>query len=106
MYMYIVMHFSDDFLQIDKFCFDTVEVRIAQCSEVTASGMSGSGECDTGHVLVPLLNEERVSVVVESGLEEGTHYTATLSFDSQDITSTNFCEYSCGLPCLNWYKSV
>ena len=81
------------FLQIDKYCFDTVEVRISQCSEVTASGMSDSGECDTGHVLVPTLNEGRVSVVVESGLEERTHYTATLSSHSQDITSTNFCEY-------------
>ena len=76
------------FLQIDKYCFDTVEVRISQCS-----GMSDSGECDTGHVLVPTLNEGRVSVVVESGLEERTHYTATLFFDSQHITSTNFCEY-------------
>ena len=70
-----------------------MEVRISQCSEVTASGMSDSGECDTDHVLVPILNEERVSVVVESGLEEGTHYTATLFFHSQYITSTNFCEY-------------
>ena len=94
------------FLQIDKYCFDTLEVRISQCSEVTASG---SGECDTNdtdHVLVPTLNEERVSVVVESGLEEGTHYTATLFFHSQDITSTNFCECICGLPCLNWYQPV
>ena len=70
-----------------------MEVKVCQCSEVTASGMSDSGECDTGHVLVPTLNEERVSVVVESGLEEGTHYTATLSSHSHDITSTNFCEY-------------
>ena len=90
MYMYVHVYMSLMCLQIDKYCFDTVEVKVCQCSEVTASG---SGECDTDHVLVPTLNEERVSVVVESGLEEGTHYTATLFFHSQYITSTNFCEY-------------
>ena len=37
-----------------SYCFDTVEVRISQCSEVTASGMSDSGECDTDHVLVAM----------------------------------------------------
>ena len=46
------------------------------------------------HILVPILRNNNVSVVLESGLEEGAHYTATLFFDSQYITSTNFCEYS------------
>ena len=44
------------------------------------------------HVLIPILSETGVSVVLESGLEEDTHFTATLSFNSQQITTTTFCE--------------
>ena len=64
-----------------------MEVMVTSCGVVTPSVVGN------GHVLVPILSEERVSVVVESGLEEGTHSTATLFCDSQYITSTNFCEY-------------
>ena len=73
-----------------NYCFDTVEVKVSQLSEVTGSG-SGSDDDET-NVLVPILRDNRVSVVLESGPEGGTFYTATLFFDSQDITSTNFCE--------------
>ena len=63
-----------------------MEVKVSQHSEVTAGG----GEM---HVLVPILRDDRVSLVLESGLEGRTFYTVTLFFDLQYITSTNICEY-------------
>ena len=78
-----------------KYCFDTVEVKV-----------TGSET----HVLVPILRDGRVSVVLESGLEEGTFYTATLIFDSQYIASTKFCEYfllpSQYIVCISVYCSA
>ena len=67
-----------------KYCFDTVEVMITASDDITSSSLS--------HVLVPILSETEVSVVLEPGLEEDTHFTATLSFNSQQITTTTFCE--------------
>ena len=69
---------------------------------MTATGETASGVGET-HVLVPTLREDRVSVVLESGLENETHYTAGLLFDSQHIT-TNFCEcvqYNRIISCCN-----
>ena len=42
--------------------------------------------------LVPVMNGTGISVILESGLEEDTSYTATLFSNSTLITTTNFSE--------------
>ena len=79
------------------YCFDTVVVTVSVSETVTGNGGGASGESgDDGetHVLVPILSETGVSVVLESHLEEDTHYTATLSFNSHLISTFTFCEYT------------
>ena len=72
------------------YCFDTVEMVLWPVNE-TASGSGDRGDRET-HVLVPILSETGVSVVLESDLDSDTHYKATLSVNSQPLTSTTFCE--------------
>ena len=72
-----------------KYCLDTVELKV----KVTPRTPSVVGASET-HVLMPILKDDQVSILLDSALEEGTVYTATLFFDSQYITSSNFSEYS------------
>ena len=74
------------------YCFDTVIMVVSVSETVTGSGGGASGESGETRVLVPILSETGVSVVLESDLEEDTHYTATLSFNSHLISTTTFCE--------------
>ena len=64
------------------YCFDTVAVIISD----------SVGAVSLSHTLVPRLSGTAVNVELVSGLEQDTHFTASLFFNSQRIATTNFCE--------------
>ena len=65
-----------------KYCFDTVVVIVSD----------GDGAVSPSHTLVPRLSGNEVSVELDSGQEQDTHFTASLFFNSQLIATTDFCE--------------